>query len=168
MGQADDRMGSVTAIAAQERVYYALAGHVAVNNCFNARVIHAALGNGNGMMIIPNPEYVVLARFGSLELKRPDRAEDIGKKIDYADAALVQGRLITIDWLALKHVDLPKIDVEGMEDEVLDGARRTIRQWLPVILIEHLKTGQANCAPIVLSRVQARETGRQYSGHPPP
>jgi FkbM family methyltransferase len=56
--------GSVTAIEAQERVYYALTSNVAINNCFNARVIHAALGNGNGMMI-PNPDYVVRTSFGS-------------------------------------------------------------------------------------------------------
>jgi FkbM family methyltransferase len=133
--------GSVTAIEAQERVYYALAGNVAVNNCFNAKVIHAAVGDGNGMMKIPNPDYVAPASFGSLELKPSAKAEDIGQQISYADTALVPVRLITIDSLALKRVDLLKIDVEGMEIEVLEGARRTIRQCLPVILIEHLKAG---------------------------
>src|SRR3984957_21223425 len=41
--------GSVVAIEAQERIYYALAGNVAINNCFNARVIHAAVRDTNGM-----------------------------------------------------------------------------------------------------------------------
>lgn len=139
--------GSVTAIEAQERVYYALAGNVAVNNCFNAKVIHAVVGDGNGMMKVPNPDYAVPASFGSLELKRFDHAEDIGQPVNYADAALVPVRLLTIDSLALKRVDLLKIDVEGMETEVLDGARRTIRQCLPVILIEHLKVGAERIAP---------------------
>ena len=33
--------GSVLAIAAQERLYYALAGNIALNNCFNARALDA-------------------------------------------------------------------------------------------------------------------------------
>jgi hypothetical protein len=34
--------GNVIAIEAQERVFYALAGNIAINNCFNARAIFAA------------------------------------------------------------------------------------------------------------------------------
>jgi FkbM family methyltransferase len=134
--------GSVTAIEAQERIYYALAGNVAINNCFNAKLVHATVGSANGVMKIPEPDYLVPASFGSLELRPQRTPEDIGQKIDYTDRALVPVRAITIDSLALKRVDLLKVDVEGMECEVLDGARRTIRQSLPVIIIEHLKTGR--------------------------
>ena len=55
-------------------------------------------------------------------------------------------RAITLDSLALRRVDLLKIDVEGMECEVLEGARRTIRQSLPVVIIEHLKAGAGKIA----------------------
>jgi FkbM family methyltransferase len=133
--------GSVIAIEAQERVYYALAGNVAINNCFNARLIHAAAGDRNGVMSIPNLDYLAPASFGSLELKPAKNPEMIGQTIDYAEAKLVQVNAITIDSLALDRLDLLKIDVEGMECEVLEGATRTIRQSLPVIIIEHLKTG---------------------------
>jgi FkbM family methyltransferase len=138
--------GSVTAIEAQERIYYALAGNVAINNCFNANLVHATVGNVNGMMRIPQPDYLSPASFGSLELRPQQTPEDIGQKIDYTDRALVPVRAITIDSLALKRVDLLKIDVEGMECEVLEGARRTIRQCLPVIIIEHLKAGPEKIA----------------------
>jgi hypothetical protein len=37
--------GIVIAIEAQERIYYALAGNLALNNCFNARAIHAAVSS---------------------------------------------------------------------------------------------------------------------------
>ena len=36
--------GEVIAVEAQERVFYALAGNITVNNCFNARAIWAAVG----------------------------------------------------------------------------------------------------------------------------
>jgi FkbM family methyltransferase len=135
------RWGSVIAIEAQERVYYALAGNVAINNCFNARLIHAVVGDRNGMAKIPDPDYLTPTSFGSLELKPTRNPEQIGQTIDYSDAKLVQARAMTIDSLALRRLDLLKIDVEGMECEVLEGAKRTIRQCLPVIMVEHLKTG---------------------------
>ncbi len=133
--------GSVIAIEAQERVYYALAGNVAINNCFNARLIHAAAGDRNGIMKIPNPDYFSPASFGSLELKPAKNPEMIGQTIDYTEAKLVPVDAMTIDSLALDRLDLLKIDVEGMECEVLEGAKRTIRRTLPVIIIEHFKTG---------------------------
>src|ERR1041385_5373381 len=35
--------GSVVAIEAQERIYYALAGNIAINNCFNAIAMNVAV-----------------------------------------------------------------------------------------------------------------------------
>ena len=35
--------GQVIAIEPQERLFYALAGNIAINNCFNARAFHAAV-----------------------------------------------------------------------------------------------------------------------------
>ena len=61
--------GRVLAIEAQERIYYALAGNIAINNCFNARAIHAAVTSRPGTMKIPTPDYLTPASFGSLELK---------------------------------------------------------------------------------------------------
>jgi FkbM family methyltransferase len=50
--------GQVIAIEAQERVYYALAGNIAINNCFNARAMLAAVGNQSGVLRIPRPDYL--------------------------------------------------------------------------------------------------------------
>lgn len=36
--------GKVVAFEAQERIFYALAGNIAINNCFNVKAVHAALG----------------------------------------------------------------------------------------------------------------------------
>ena len=133
--------GSVIAIEAQERIYYALAGNVTINNCFNVRLIRAAAGDRNGVMKIPDPDYFAPASFGSLELRPAKQPEQIGQIIDYSDAKLVSVDAITIDSLGLHRLDLLKIDVEGMECEVLEGAKRTIRRCLPAIIIEHTKAG---------------------------
>src|SRR5580692_12533461 len=47
--------GSVLAIEAQERIYYALAGNIALNNCFNVRAFHAAAAATDGTMRAPTP-----------------------------------------------------------------------------------------------------------------
>jgi hypothetical protein len=41
----------------------------------------------------------------------------------------------------LGRVDLIKIDVEGMEEEVLVGAEETIRRTKPYLIVEHYKLG---------------------------
>src|SRR6266481_4254293 len=109
--------GSVLAIEAQERVYYALAGNIAINNCFNAVAVHGAVSSESGVLQIPNPNYLTASSFGSLELRQRDGNEFIGQKIDYSDEAMSPVRCLTLDTLGLNRVDLLKIDVEGMEVE---------------------------------------------------
>src|SRR6201994_2446504 len=82
--------GSVLAIEAQERVYYALAGNIAINNCFNAIALHAAVSSESGTMQIPSPNYLVPSSFGSLELRQRDGNEFIGQTIDYTNLVNVR------------------------------------------------------------------------------
>src|ERR1700704_6333853 len=93
--------GSVLAIEAQERIFYALAGNISINNCFNARAIHAAIGAESGVIRIPTPDYLKPASFGSLELKRRESNEYIGQKIDYSDKSTTPVSSITLDSLAM-------------------------------------------------------------------
>ncbi len=135
-----DAWGSVIAIEAQERIFYALAGNIALNNCFNARAIHAAVASQDGEMGIPLPDYQRPASFGSLELRNTEHTEFIGQEVDYAEEKLARVATITIDSLALPRLDMLKIDVEGMELEVLEGAVRSIDTMHPLILAEHIKS----------------------------
>jgi FkbM family methyltransferase len=130
--------GSVLSIEAQERIYYALAGNIAINNCFNAMAIHGAVSSESGVLKIPSPNYFVPSSFGSLELRQRTGNEFIGQPIDYENTVNV--RKLALDEFNLPRVDLIKIDVEGMELEVLAGASRTIKQSNPIMLIEKIKT----------------------------
>jgi FkbM family methyltransferase len=132
--------GSVIAIEAQERVFYALAGNIAVNNCFNARAIQAVVSSRTGTMRIPALDHQKPASFGSLELVKRSGSEQIGQPIDYSELASVDTPVITLDSLALSRCDLIKIDVEGMELSVLEGAAHTIERHRPVIHVEMIKT----------------------------
>ena len=62
--------GQVLAIEAQERIYYALAGNIAINNCFNAVALNAAIADKPGVLHMPQPDYLRPASFGSLELRK--------------------------------------------------------------------------------------------------
>ena len=46
--------GSIEAFEPQERIYYALAGNIAINNLFNARAIFAAVGETDGWITVPH------------------------------------------------------------------------------------------------------------------
>jgi FkbM family methyltransferase len=132
--------GSVIAIEAQERIFYALAGNISINNCFNARAIHAAVGKDSGVIKIPNPDYLKPSSFGSLELKQRATTEYIGQDIDYSDEATSPVRCMTLDSLGANRVDLLKIDVEGMEIETLAGAEVLIKSFSPIIIVEWIKS----------------------------
>jgi FkbM family methyltransferase len=132
--------GSVLAIEPQERIYYALAGNIVINNCFNAVALHAAVSEKPGVIMMPVPDYLVPASFGSLELRKTQNTEFIGQPIDYSEASLMPVQAISIDSLNLPRIDFIKMDVEGMEMEALSGAADSIAESKPALLVESIKT----------------------------
>ncbi len=144
--------GDVLAIEAQERVFYQLCGAISINNCFNARAVNAAVGCiDGGIMRIPQPNYQEYGSFGSVELEFPENGvEFIGQVLNYSDDARVDVRAMTIDSLKLPRLDFIKIDVEGMELDVLAGAEATIWQHHPIIAAEALKTAKNSLTAAVL------------------
>ena len=143
--------GFVVAIEPQERIYHALAGNIAINNCFNAHALHAAVGAENGSLRIPVPNYQVPSSFGSLELRQSDDNEFIGQAIDYSEQKLATVRLMTVDSLGLSRLDLLKIDVERMELEVLHGARTVLERFGPIIVVERVKVVQDQLTAVLAS-----------------
>jgi FkbM family methyltransferase len=134
--------GDILAIEAQERIFYALAGNLALQNCFNARAVWGAVGRVRENIHIPEPDYRVPASYGSFELLQRVGTENIGQSIDY-DRPTSTVRCFTIDSLALERVDLIKLDVEGMELEALEGSSETIDRCKPLLFIEAIKIDKA-------------------------
>ncbi len=135
--------GQVIAFEAQERLFYALAGNITINNCFNARAVWAAVGATAGIIKVPVPDYFAPSSFGSLELRPTGQTEFIGQTIDYSHDKCVDVRMTAIDDLALPRLDFLKIDVEGMETEVLAGAINSIEKHHPHVLVEKVKSDEA-------------------------
>lgn len=127
--------GMVISFEPQEGVYYALCGNIALNNCFNVTAYNSAVGAERGMIEIPKPNYFQPSTFGSMELRQSANSEDIGQKLEQ----MTQVEQVALDDLPLERCDFIKIDVEGMEFDVLTGANNLIEKCKPVMLIEFIK-----------------------------
>lgn len=137
--------GSVLAFEPQHMLYYALCGNAVLNNCRNLRCEHIAVGNEVGLIQVPALDYFRPSTFGSLELRRKNYNQPIGQPVDYDNTYGVS--LVSLNSLQFPRVDLIKIDVEGMETEVLEGAQETIAQHRPMLIIEWTKCGIVDLEP---------------------
>jgi len=127
--------GSVVSFEAQEQVYYALCGNIAINNCFNVTAYNSAVGDRNCIIDIPKPNYFQPSTFGSMEIKQHEGSENIGQALD----KMVKVEQVALDDLPIARLDFLKVDVEGMEFEVLAGADNIIEKHKPQMLIEVIK-----------------------------
>lgn len=129
---------TVHAFEAQRQIYYMLAGTMALNSLTNVYCHHRAVSNVSGEMIrIPGVDYDSASNFGSFEIEKA-RYSDTSEM--YVPDSYELLETIRIDDMQLENVKLLKVDVEGMEDRVIEGARQTIAGQRPVVFIETFKT----------------------------
>lgn len=136
--------GEVISFEPQQRVYYALAGNVALNNCFNAQVIFAAVGKENGTIDVPVLDHQKFASFGGVTLRDDlsDAGVNGGNYVGQQSERKEPVNLVAIDSIGLERLDFMKIDVEGMELDVIEGAKETITKHRPIILAEWIRCGK--------------------------
>jgi FkbM family methyltransferase len=93
----------------------------------NIKVIHAAAADVSGRGVLEPDSGPEMMRLGALD--------GAGEEVD----------IITVDELAdregTEYFDLIKMDVEGVEERVLAGAKRTLGNSDPVILFEITEAG---------------------------
>jgi FkbM family methyltransferase len=135
--------GSTLSFEAQETIYYALAGNIAINNCLNARARLAALGAASGELLVPQPDYYKRGSFGSVEYRRCATVQDVGQDISYDADRCETVEQVALDDLQVNRLDFLKLDVEGMEADVLRGGAGLIDRCRPVIMVEHCKSDKA-------------------------
>jgi FkbM family methyltransferase len=115
--------GVVHAFEPQRLLFQTLCANLALNSIANVFVHHAALGDHTGTLFAPLIDPHQPANFAGISLNPDPPGEPVP--------------VITIDWLRLDRVDLIKIDVEGMERSVIDGALQTIGRFNPVLYVEN-------------------------------
>jgi FkbM family methyltransferase len=115
--------GRVVAFEPQRAMFYLLCANLALNDLFHVAAYRIALGDAPGQAPVALPDVHVPANFGGKALFGPGPTEDVPVR--------------RVDGLALPALHLLKIDVEGMELQVLRGARETIARRRPIIYAEN-------------------------------
>lgn len=115
--------GAVYAFEPQRIVFQTLCANLALNQLVNVVARQQGLGRQCGEMVLPNVDPRVENNFGGLSLLVGGQGERVG--------------IVTIDSLALSRCDLIKVDVEGMEEEVMAGAVGTIAKFRPLLYLEN-------------------------------
>jgi FkbM family methyltransferase len=131
--------GLVHAYEPQRAVFHMLAGNMALNSIDNVHCHYLAVGSAPGIARVPRMDPYAGASFGSVELNREQQSE---AKQQAAVAQFDSVAQTSVDALALPRIDLIKIDVEGMEAEVLLGAAATLAALHPLLYVEYLKSAK--------------------------
>lgn len=125
--------GKVYSFEPQRQVFQMLSGNAAINNLYNVYTYNIGLGKENTKIEFEEPNYFEKNDFGTFSLVQEVITEKTKDKI------VVQ--INTLDWFIdyykIPKVHLLKVDVEGMDLDVLVGGSNTIKKHLPIIFIEH-------------------------------
>ena len=117
------RDGEVHAFEPQRIVFQALCANLALNQCANVYAQQSAVGDMAGTITVPSPNPSVRNNFGGVSLPSATFGESVP--------------LISLDTLDLPACHLLKVDVEGMEVEVLKGALTLIKTHRPIMYLEN-------------------------------
>jgi FkbM family methyltransferase len=115
--------GAVIAFEPQRIIFQLLCANIALNDLLNVHAFQIALGREIGKIKVPQLDYTAEVNFGGLSLGQGGAGED--------------APLWTVDSMALPSLRMLKVDVEGMEIEVLEGARATIAKLRPLLYVEN-------------------------------
>ncbi len=119
-----------------------IAGSVALNGLTNVICHTMAVGARDGMLEVPQFDYTAPLNFGSIEFG-PEQREPLIQPRGNDPARREFVPIVTLDRFGLGRLDLMKIDAEGMEDEVLQGATETLKRCRPVLYVEFMKSDAA-------------------------
>jgi FkbM family methyltransferase len=131
MAQMVGPAGAVHAAEPLKRNFLILCANLCLNGLDNVAVHQAAFAAAPGSMGVAQVDWSRPGNFGGVSLKGLSDAK-IARAAREEKVACV-----TVDSLGLAQCRLVKIDVEGMELDVLQGAAATVRRHRPVLYLEN-------------------------------
>lgn len=121
--------GKVIAFEPQMVLFQNLCANVALNGFTNVTTLNAAVGNIAEPLKLPKIDYDQPGLFG---------AHAIGGDSDGGDSSGDMVSCVRLDdCVRTNKCRLLKVDVEGMELEVLKGAQKLVEQYKPVLYVEN-------------------------------
>lgn len=125
--------GRVIAFEPQRIVFQMLCANVALNALDNVVAHWAAVGAAPGTTVVPSIDYRSTQNFGSFFLGDHSKGDKVP--------------IVTLDSFDLPACHFIKMDVEGMEQQALAGARGTIMRHRPFLYVENDRA--ANSAGLI-------------------
>jgi FkbM family methyltransferase len=128
--------GKVLAFEPQRIVFQTLCANLALNGLLNVHAFQAAAARHPGTIVVPPVDYATPGNHGGVRLDAGAPEGDVGERV----SALTLDDLwrdLWRDQVAHARCRLLKIDVEGMEGEVLEGARLLITSARPILYVEN-------------------------------
>lgn len=133
-----NKNGVCHAFEAQRIIAGMIGGTAALNGIENLYIHHLAVGNEDSTIAIPCFDYNKEMNFGSIEFGAVQREKLTQNRMNPEVPDMV--KQVRIDDMGYKNVHLIVIDVEGMEEMAIEGAKDTIMRDLPVMCIEWIKS----------------------------
>jgi FkbM family methyltransferase len=121
------------AVEPQPVIFQQLCANLSLNHVRNVHAVPKACAPQRSTLYFSRQDYDQAGNFGAVRLR--ERAGDADEKVE----ALPLDELLDDRW----DVGLLKIDVEGMESAVLNGAMRTVARCRPVIYLENDQTDRS-------------------------
>jgi FkbM family methyltransferase len=121
--------GVVYAFEPQRTTYYALCGNIFINNLKNTFCFQRALGDTTSIVMIPDIDYDFAGNYGAYSIQQETSFDIVPTKVPV--------EMNRLDDFNLPGCDLLKVDVEGMEIEVLKGALGLIHTHKPILYVEN-------------------------------
>jgi FkbM family methyltransferase len=119
--------GLLVAIEAQRLCHQMLAANCALNSLTTVHALHLALGDSNGTITVPRLDPTRDNNFGGVELG----------KTPTGDRVLLRTLDSMVQELSHPPFDFVKLDVEGMEEEVLRGGEMYFTSHHPYLYVEN-------------------------------
>lgn len=128
--------GQVFAFEPQPRIFQLLATNCVLNDLTNVRLFNVGCAAAPGSMDLAELTYMADYNYGALKMGQ--LAEVASSNRDAAGAMMRRTPLVTLDeTFDGDRLKLIKIDVEGMEPEVLRGASGIINRFRPALYVEN-------------------------------
>lgn len=118
-------LGEVHAFEPQPVIFQNLCANIALNSLQNVHTYSQAAGHASGYATLPPVDYTRPGNFGGIELQ--DQGQGTTVAVVRLDDVLAD----------LPHVRLLKLDVEGWEQSVLEGAPDLIARHRPILYLEN-------------------------------
>jgi FkbM family methyltransferase len=129
-------IGKIIALEPQSKLFGILAGNVAINNCDNVELYHAALSEADKVIEIQTGNYDHPFNYGSFSIDKGFATERPYPGYIRYERAKTRSIDSIVDELSLNRLDLLKIDVEGHEEIVIRGGCNAIDQFGPDLIVE--------------------------------